>query len=83
MSANQNMYQVLQNIPKAPALSVKGFQFFSNCMIYMTNNKPFDLGLTAINKVRKHIYYIPGNIFVFFYRLDLRFEALTGYKNKT
>ena len=44
-----------------------------------TNNKAFGLGLTSINEVRKRIYYIVDERFVFFYRSDLRIEDMTGY----
>ena len=45
------------------------------------HNKSFGQGLTAINEVRKRIYNILDDIFVFFCRSDLRIEAQTGYKN--
>ena len=48
-----------------------------------SDNKSFGLRLTAINEVRKHIYYILDDIFVFFYRSDLCIEALTGHENMT
>ena len=56
---------------------------FRNCMWDATHNKSFGLGLTAINDVRKHIYYILDNIFVFLYISELCIEDLTGYENMT
>ena len=45
-----------------------------------TDNKSFGSGLTKMSEVRKRIYYILDDIFIFFYWSDLRIEALTGYK---
>ena len=52
-------------------------------MCDVTDNKSFGSGLTSIDKVRKCIYYILDDIFVFFYQSDLRIEALKGDKNMT
>ena len=41
------------------------------------------MGLTAINEVHNHIYYILDDIFVFFYWPEFRIEAFTGYENIT
>ena len=49
----------------------------------MTHNKSFGSRLKTINELRKHIYYILDNIFVFFYQSKLRIEPLTGYKIMT
>ena len=46
----------------------KGFQLLRKCTINATDNKSFGSVLTAINEVRKHIYYKVANIFVFFYQ---------------
>ena len=42
-------------------------QLFRNCMNDATDNKLFGSRLTAINKVRKNIYYVIYNKFVFYY----------------
>ena len=57
--------------------------FFRKCMINATDKKSFGLVLTAINEVRKRIYYILDNKFVFFYQPDFHIGALIGYKNIT
>ena len=49
----------------------------------VTHNKSFGLVLTVFNEVRKRIDYILGDIYIFFYRSDLRIEALIGYTNVT
>ena len=47
-------------------LWIKGCQLFRNCMSNMTDNKSFDLVLTAIIEVRKRIVYIIYDIIDFF-----------------
>ena len=64
-------------------LWIKGCQFFRKCMSDVTGNKSFGLVLTAINELRKRIYYILDDIYFFFYQSDLRIEALTGYTHMT
>ena len=34
----------------------------------VTDNKSFGLGLTAVNEIRKSIYFMLDGIFVFFYQ---------------
>ena len=53
-----------------PVLSlwIKGCQLFRNYMWDATHNKSFGSVLKAINEVRKRIYYVLDNIFVFFCR---------------
>ena len=47
------------------------------------NNKSFGSGLTAINEVRKRIYYMLDDIFVLLCQSGLCIEALTGHKIMT
>ena len=54
------------NTPKL-SLRINGCQLFRNCKWYATQNKSFGLGLTAINEVRKRIYFILDDIYIFFY----------------
>ena len=49
-----------------------------NKTVLVPPKMPFGSGLVAINEVRKLIYNMPDNIFVFFYQSDLHIEALTG-----
>ena len=60
-----------------------GCQLFRNCLRNVNRKKSFVPGLTVINGLRKGIYYILDDIFVSFYRSDLRIEALTGYEKMT
>ena len=56
----------------------KHFLYFQKQTVLVPPKLTFGLGLAAINEVRKRIYNIPDDIFVFFYQSDLRIEALTG-----
>ena len=58
---------------------MKVYKLLRNCVCYATNKKSSGSGLTAIKEVSKHIEYILGDLFVFFYQClsELRIEALT------
>ena len=58
-------------------------KYIRNCTCDATHDRSFSLGLTTVKEVRKHMDYIIDDIFILFYRSDLRIEALTGYINMT
>ena len=49
-------------------LLIKGYKLLINQMCDATKHRLYVSGLTAVNEVRKHIFYILGDIIIFLHQ---------------
>ena len=67
----------LESGPQPPThtliLLIKGCQLFRNYVCDATHNNPFYLGLTAVNELCKHIFYILDDIYFSFTKVYTKY----------